>query len=60
VVSFSEIDRYARSGWLPDSLDPDQLIVWIDSLGSPIQVWSDPNTQIPIRAIFRLNKTPNP
>lgn len=60
VVAFSEIDRYVRSGWLPGSLDPDRLIVWIDSLGSPIEVWSDPNTQIPIRAIFRLNKTPTP
>ncbi len=60
MVSFSEIDRYARSGWVPDSLDPDQLIVWIDSLGSPIQVWSDPNTQIPSRAIFRLTKTSTP
>lgn len=60
VVSFSEIDRYARSGWLPESLDSDQLIVWIDSLGSPIEVWSDPNTQIPIRAIFRLTETPTP
>lgn len=60
VVSFSEIDRYARSGWVPDSLDPYQLIVWIDSLGSPIQVWSDPNTQMPSRAIFRLTQTPTP
>lgn len=60
VVSFSEIDRYARSGWVPDSVDPDRLIVWIDSLGSPIEVWSDPSSQIPIRAIFRLTQTPTP
>ena len=61
VVAFSEIERYARSEWLPDPVDPDRLIVWIDSLGSPIQVWSDPQTQIPIRAIFRITPdTPTP
>jgi len=54
VVSFSEIQRYANSAWLPDSIDIDQLIVWIDSLGEPIQVWSDPNG-VPLRAIFRIS-----
>lgn len=55
VVGFSEIDRYARSGWLPDSIDTDRLILWIESLGEPIQVWSDPSTNTPIRAIFRIS-----
>lgn len=55
VISFSEIDRYARSGWLPGSIDPDQLIVWIESLGQPIEVWSNPDTGVPIRAVFRLD-----
>lgn len=57
VVSFSEIDRYARSGWLPASIDPQQLIVWIDSLGEPIQVWSDRDDN-PVRAVFRITPSP--
>ena len=54
VISFSEINRFARSNWLPGPIDPDQLIVWIDTLGQPIQVWSDPRTGSPIRGVFRL------
>ncbi len=54
VVGFSEIDRFARSGWLPGSIDPQRLIAWIDALGQPIEVWSDPNSNAPIRAVFRL------
>ena len=53
VVGFSEIDRYSRSGWLPPSIDPKQLIEWIDSLGEPIQVWND-SDGAPVRAVFRI------
>jgi hypothetical protein len=55
VVSFSEIERYARSGWLPGSIDLESLIRWIESLGEPIEVWSDPRTDAPLRAIFRIS-----
>ncbi len=55
VVSFTEIDRYAQSGWLPDLIDPTKLIEWIDSLGQPIEVWSDPSTGAPLRAVFRID-----
>lgn len=61
VVGFTEFERYARSGWIPESIDADRLIVWINSLGEPIEVWNDPSTSVPIRAIFRINpsaKTP--
>ncbi|MEZ6165404.1 MAG: hypothetical protein R3B67_13325 [Phycisphaerales bacterium] len=57
VVSLSEIDRYARSGWLPPAIDPKKLIVWIDSLGEPIQVWSDRDGN-PVRAVFRITPSP--
>ncbi|MCA9274903.1 MAG: hypothetical protein KDA29_02660 [Phycisphaerales bacterium] len=53
VVSFTEIDRYARSGWLPPTIDPQRLIEWIDSLGEPIEVWSD-RAGNPVRAVFRI------
>lgn len=58
VVSFSEIERYTRSGWLPESIDPDRFIAWIQSLGSPSEVWSNQATGVPIRAIFRLDTQP--
>jgi len=56
VVSFSEINRYAQSRWLPESIKLDQLIDWIDSLPEPIYVWTAPNNSEPIRAAFRLSK----
>ena len=55
VVSFSEINRYASSGWLPPSLQPQQLMQWIDSLGQPIHVWSTPSGT-PLRAAFRISE----
>ncbi|MFG0298439.1 MAG: hypothetical protein ACF8K1_02415 [Phycisphaerales bacterium JB047] len=57
VIGFSEINRYARSGWLPESIDPQQLIEWIDSLGEPIQVWSSTPDIPPIRAVYRIHET---
>lgn len=57
VVSFSEIDRYARSGWLPGSIDPEKLMMWIDTLGQPIEVLRDQSTGAPLRAVFRLEDT---
>ncbi len=54
VISFSEISRFAHSGWLPASIDPDQLIEWIDSLDEPIYVWTLPGQREPIRAAFRI------
>ncbi len=56
VISFSELDRYARSGWLPDSIDPALLIEWIDSLGQPIEVWNTARTGSPLRAVFRIDE----
>jgi hypothetical protein len=52
VVSFSELRRYAQSGWLPESIRLEQIDEWLGSL-SPIEVWSDDNGH-PIRAIFRI------
>ncbi len=52
VVSFSELRRYAQSGWLPESIRLEQIDEWLGSL-SPIEVWSDDNGN-PIRAIFRI------
>ncbi len=57
VIGFSEINRYARSGWLPESIDPQQLIEWIDSLGEPIQVWSSTPDSPPIRAVYRIDES---
>lgn len=53
VIGFSEIDRYARSGWLPGSVDPGALMVWIETLGEPIEVWSGPDGSVQ-RAVFRV------
>ncbi len=52
VVSFSELRRYAQSGWLPESIRLEQIDEWLGSL-SPIEVWSDDNGHT-IRAIFRI------
>ena len=57
VVSYSEIERYARSGWLPGSIDPQKLVDWIATLGEPIQVWDGPHG--PIRAVYRIDE-PSP
>ncbi|MDF1810301.1 MAG: hypothetical protein P1U42_11460 [Phycisphaerales bacterium] len=58
VISFSEINRFAQSGWLPSSIDPILMREWIDSLPEPIYVWTLPNdpTQTPIRAVFRIER----
>jgi hypothetical protein len=54
VISFAEIVRYEQSGWLPGSFPLDELIVWIESLGEPIEVW-EMSPGSPARAIFRIN-----
>jgi len=56
VISFTEINRFAQSGWLPNSINPIQLREWIDSLAEPIYVWTMPNdpNRTPIRAAFRI------
>ena len=54
VVSFSEIDRFAHSGWLPDSIDPEPFHEWIDTLGEPIYVWVHPQTNTANSAAFRI------
>ncbi len=56
VVSFSELGRFANSGWLPGSIEPAMLNEWIKTLGEPIYVWTFPNTPEPIRAAFRISK----
>lgn len=55
VVGFSEIDRYARSGWLPESIDLRRLSAWIDGLGEPVLVWRD-RRGVPLRAVYRLGE----
>lgn len=55
VISFSEINRFANSGWLPKSINPDQLSEWINSLPEPIYVWTTENNPNPIRAAFRIS-----
>lgn len=55
VIALSEIDRYARSGWLPESIDPDRLVEWIDGLGEAVMVWRDPRG-VPMRAVYRLGE----
>ena len=49
VVGLAEIGRYMESGWLPDSIDPVRLNLWMESLGQPILIPSDPS-----RVIFRI------
>ncbi len=56
VVSFSEINRFAQSEWLPRAITPDQLNVWIQTLPEPIYVWTQPGNPNPIRAAFRLKQ----
>ena len=56
VISFSEISRFSQSGWLPESIEPDALIHWIESLPEPIYVWHTPTGNAPIRAAYRLRK----
>jgi len=61
VISFSEIERYAQSGWLPtsllESLEQGAMRDWITSLGEPIYIWAHPTTNEPIRAMYRISKT---
>lgn len=54
VVSFSEINRFANSQWLPQAITPDGLNEWIQTLGEPIYVWTQPDNPNPVRAAFRL------
>lgn len=56
VISFSEIDRFAQSDWLPPSILPDQLIEWINTLSDPIYVWTNAPSNQPIRAAFRISR----
>lgn len=49
VVGLSEIGRYMESGWLPGSIGPDRLNLWMESLGQPILLASDQT-----RVIFRI------
>jgi hypothetical protein len=56
VVSFSELGRFASSGWLPKSIEPALLNEWINTLGEPIYVWTNPQSPEPIRAAFRVSK----
>lgn len=50
VVGLSEIGRYAESGWLPDSITPERMNEWMESLGQPILIPGDPT-----RVMFRLS-----
>lgn len=54
LISIYEIKRYQDSGWLPESIDIDQLGLWIQSLGEPIYQQTRPGFQTPIRAAYRL------
>ncbi len=56
VISFSELGRFARSGWLPESITPEQLNQWINTLAEPIYVWTNPQSHEPSRAAFRVLK----
>ncbi len=56
VISFSELGRFARSGWLPESITPEQLNQWINTLTEPIYVWTNPQSHEPNRAVFRVPK----
>ncbi len=56
VISFSELSRFANSGWLPESIEPAMLNEWINTLGEPIYVWTNPDRSEPTRAAFRVSK----
>jgi hypothetical protein len=55
VISFSEINRFAQSDWLPDTIDLISLNEWINSLPEPIYIWTTPGNPEPIRAAFRIS-----
>lgn len=39
LISWSELDRLARSGWSDPMLSPDRVKGWADRLGPPARVW---------------------
>ncbi len=54
MISYFEIRRFYDSGWLPDSINLEELQLWIDSLGEPIYEEIVPGIPTPIRAAYRL------
>lgn len=54
VINFAEINRFARSGWLPSEIQHSQLISWGETLGGPIHTWRHPVTGAPVRAAYRI------
>jgi hypothetical protein len=56
LINPNEIDRFDRSGWLPDAISNENLREWIISLGQPIYQWSDPSSNRPTRILYRLDE----
>ncbi len=54
VIGMSEINRFDQSGWLPETIDTNELREWIKSLPEPIYIWNLPQSTEPIRAAYRL------
>ncbi|MEQ8770736.1 MAG: hypothetical protein RIB60_09550 [Phycisphaerales bacterium] len=41
LISFGEIDRLERSGWIDPRVTPDRVERWVGTLGRPTMVWPD-------------------
>jgi hypothetical protein len=49
LVSFSELGRLSRSGWLDPALTSEAVSAWVESLGDPMMAWPESG-----RALFLL------